>query len=190
MAHVVAPPLCMAHDQGGAEVREDGAPSLTCNHEAPIVFSDGLNGQDAYTGRVLAVALRGREGGGTAELGGEQAGTLRASTGGGDKPYVMVQLGVDCYNGAETGDVAATMGTGGSPINSAGPQVMTGMAVRRLTPVECERLQGFPDEYTRIPWKRKPADECPDGPRYKALGNSMAVPCMMWIGKQVQKALV
>lgn len=64
------------------------------------------------------------------------------------------------------------------------------MSVRRLTPVECERLQGFPDDYTRIPWKNKPASECPDGPRYKALGNSMAVPCMMWIGQQIRKALV
>ncbi len=57
------------------------------------------------------------------------------------------------------------------------------MQVRRLTPVECERLQGFPDGYTNIPWRKKP--EAPDGPRYKALGNSMAVPCMAWIGKRI-----
>jgi DNA (cytosine-5)-methyltransferase 1 len=56
------------------------------------------------------------------------------------------------------------------------------MAVRRLTPVECERLQGFPDNYTNIPWRKKP--ESPDGPRYKAMGNSMAVPVMKWIGKR------
>ncbi|MFM1752268.1 MAG: hypothetical protein RL119_1230, partial [Actinomycetota bacterium] len=60
------------------------------------------------------------------------------------------------------------------------PTLMNGMAVRRLTPVECERLQGFPDNYTNIPWRKK--EEAPDGPRYKALGNSMAVPCMQWIG--------
>ena len=54
------------------------------------------------------------------------------------------------------------------------------MKVRRLTPIECERLQGFPDNYTDIPWRKK--DISPDGPRYKALGNSMAVPCMQWIG--------
>ena len=66
-------------------------------------------------------------------------------------------------------------------------QVMTpAMTVRRLTPRECERLQGFPDDYTRIPWRGKPAENCPDGPRYKALGNSMAVPCMVWIGKRIQ----
>ena len=57
------------------------------------------------------------------------------------------------------------------------------MAVRRLTPVECERLQGFPDEYTNIPWRKQPT--APDGPRYKALGNSMAVPVMHWIGRRI-----
>jgi site-specific DNA-cytosine methylase len=61
--------------------------------------------------------------------------------------------------------------------------VATVMQVRRLTPVECERLQGFPDNYTNIPWRKK--DEAPDGPRYKALGNSMAVPCMRWIGERI-----
>ena len=60
-----------------------------------------------------------------------------------------------------------------------------GMAVRRLTPLECERLQGFDDNHTLIPWKKKPADQCPDGPRYKALGNSMAVNCMEWIGQRI-----
>jgi len=58
------------------------------------------------------------------------------------------------------------------------------MAVRRLTPVECERLQGFPDNYSNIPWRGKP--ESPDSLRYKAMGNSMAVPCMKWIGERVE----
>ena len=62
------------------------------------------------------------------------------------------------------------------------------MTVRRLTPRECERLQGFPDDWTLIPWRKKPADECPDGPRYKALGNSMAVNCMAWIGERIAAA--
>ena len=72
---------------------------------------------------------------------------------------------------------------------TAGGQVRHGVAtplqVRRLTPVECERLQGFPDNYTNIPWRKKP--ESPDGPRYKALGNSMAVPVMAWIGKRIKE---
>ena len=67
------------------------------------------------------------------------------------------------------------------------PHVATPMAVRRLTPTECERLQGFPDNWSRIPWKNKPEDQCPDGPRYKACGNSMAVPVMRWIGEQIAR---
>lgn len=58
-------------------------------------------------------------------------------------------------------------------------------AVRRLTPRECERLQGFPDDWTQIAWNGKPDEQCPDGPRYKALGNSMAVPCLEWFGKRI-----
>lgn len=63
------------------------------------------------------------------------------------------------------------------------------VAVRRLTPTECERLQGFPDNHTLIPWKGKPAADCPDGPRYKALGNSMAVPVIRWIARKIQQTL-
>ncbi len=62
--------------------------------------------------------------------------------------------------------------------------VATAMQVRRLTPVECERLQGFPDGYTDI---RPDGKDTPDGPRYKALGNSMAVPVMRWIGERIAK---
>jgi DNA (cytosine-5)-methyltransferase 1 len=68
------------------------------------------------------------------------------------------------------------------------PHIATAMAVRRLTPVECERLQGFPDNWSRISWKGKPEDQCPDGPRYKACGNSMAVPVMRWIGERIAAA--
>jgi hypothetical protein len=63
--------------------------------------------------------------------------------------------------------------------------VRQGMQVRRLTPTECERLQGFPDGYTMIAWRGKEPSECPDGPRYRALGNSMAVPVMRWIGERI-----
>ena len=60
------------------------------------------------------------------------------------------------------------------------------MVVRRLTPTECERLQGFPDGWTQIPWKGKAKEDCPDGPRFKAMGNSMAVPVMRWIGEGIE----
>jgi DNA (cytosine-5)-methyltransferase 1 len=76
--------------------------------------------------------------------------------------------------------VAAKFGTGGGNVPLVGA-----MAVRRLTPVECERLQGFPDNWSRISWKGKPEEQCPDGPRYKACGNSMAVPVMRWIGERI-----
>ena len=69
--------------------------------------------------------------------------------------------------------------------NSPPPALLTPMAVRRLTPRECERLQGFPDDYTAIEYRKKPAA---DGPRYKALGNSMAVPVMAWIGQRIAAA--
>jgi DNA (cytosine-5)-methyltransferase 1 len=76
-------------------------------------------------------------------------------------------------------------GVGGKP--GQGYQAMSeGLSVRRLTPTECERLQGFPDGFTQIPWRNKEPEKCPDGPRYKALGNSMAVPVMKWIGERIQ----
>jgi DNA (cytosine-5)-methyltransferase 1 len=109
--------------------------------------------------------------------------TSRWGTGGGNTPMVSA-VGTDLYNGAITGDVAATMSTHGSDSGGSGPTVMQQMAVRRLTPKECERLQGFPDNYTDIKLKGKAT---PDGPRYKALGNSMAVPVMAWIGKRIQE---
>lgn len=79
--------------------------------------------------------------------------------------------------------------TSASSGTNLAPAVMHGVAVRRLTPIECERLQGFPDNHTLIGWRGKDAAECPDGPRYKAIGNSMAVPVMRWIGERIASAL-
>ena len=76
-----------------------------------------------------------------------------------------------------SGDITHPLGA-----QDNGMAAMTGAAVRRLTPKECERLQGFPDNYTLAEYRGKPAS---DGPRYKALGNSMAVPCMRWIGERI-----
>lgn len=115
---------------------------------APTLRSMGHDGSHANAGGqvAIAVSLRGREGGATAELTEGASPALRASQGGGDKPHVLTT------------------------------------AVRRLTPRECERLQGFPDNFTLIPYRGKPAA---DGPRYKALGNSMAVPVVRWIGRRI-----
>ena len=123
----------------------------------------------------------------------EVTGTLssRATAGGGLGTDFEVAGGlqaVDVYNGTITGQVTATLNAStGASANHSGPQVpaaLPTMAVRRLLPVECERLQGFPDDHTNIPWRGKPA---PDGPRYKAMGNSMAVPVMRWIGQRLDR---
>lgn len=97
---------------------------------------------------------------------------------------------VDFRSGSVGGEGDAT-GTlqakpnGGYSLNFM-PGVTNGYIVRRLTPRECERLQGMPDDHTRIPYRGKPAEECPDGPRYKAIGNSMAVPVMRWLGERIE----
>ena len=204
----------MAHGQGGAEIGFDRGPTLTCNHEAPIVAhaltasrsSTQCPNEDTTLVPSVAHSLRG-EGFDASEDGtgrgtplvpvhafdarqsdvvqyGDMTGPLDT-----DGHSVAVAVGTDCFNGDITGDVAATMGTRGSSQNASGPTVMQSMQVRRLTPVECERLQGFPDGYTAIPWHNKPASECPDGPRYKAMGNSMAVPVMRWIGQRIDKLM-
>lgn len=87
----------------------------------------------------------------------------------------------DTYNGTIQGDIAATMTADMAGPTHSGPKVMQNMAVRRLTEIECERLQGFPDNYTNI------RENCPSGARYKALGNSMAVPVMRWIGERINQ---
>lgn len=114
---------------------------------------DGFDASEDGTGRgtPLCVSLRGRDGGGTAELGGDVATALRASTGGGDKAHVLSR-----------------------------------MAVRRLTPTECEALQGFPRNYTLIP-RGKEGKLAADGPRYKAIGNSWPVPVITWLGSRIQQ---
>lgn len=154
---IPANPICMATGQGSAEISVDGSsPTLTCNHEAPII---GFNGrQDPVHGDIpgaldvysqtqcVAFDMRGREGGAMPE-GPHDTANIRAASGGSSRSYV------------------------------AQPH-----AVRRLTPIECERLQGFPDGYTAIQYRGRPAA---DGLRYKALGNSMAVPVMGWIGRRL-----
>jgi DNA (cytosine-5)-methyltransferase 1 len=118
-------------------------------------------------------------------------GTLRRETHGHEpviiQPIALAEntIGRQPENGGN-GD-GFTVGGPMYTLNATGVHgVEANMAVRRLTPTECERLQGFPDNYTNIPWRKK--EESPDGPRYKALGNSMAVPVMQWIGKRIADA--
>lgn len=136
----------------------------------------------------VAFALRGREGGAQAEVEGEQVGALRAASGGSSRSYVAFS----CKDfGADEGDLSPTLRAMGGNVPNGGGQVAvaTASGVRRLTPRECERLQGFPDDWTLVPHRGKPASACPDGPRYKALGNSMAVPVMRHIGAGILRAL-
>jgi DNA (cytosine-5)-methyltransferase 1 len=128
----------------------------------------GLNGQDAYTGRVIPVAHALRADGFDASEDGTGRGT----------PLVPIAF---AHQQGGNINLHTAENVGLSLQRSQGQAVMRQMAVRRLTPLECERLQGFPDDYTNIP-------KAKDGPRYKALGNSMAVNCMSWIGQRIQLA--
>jgi DNA (cytosine-5)-methyltransferase 1 len=129
----------MAHGQGGAEITAGGrSPTLTCNHEAPVIaFDCKSSGQSGFGVGDIASTLR-------------------------------------------------SMGHADSHQNGGGHLAVAerGMQVRRLTPRECERLQGFMADYTLVPHNGKPLA---DGPRYKALGNSMATPVIAWIGRQIER---
>lgn len=164
---------------------------------------------------ALSVALRGREGGATAELGDEVAGTQRASTGGGDKPHVLAPIAFDSrQDTVSSTEVFGTLGSsspqaqavmenqrgelrmssatnalscGGGKPGQWYAAALVGMAVRRLMPIECLRLQGYPDDFfTGVLHRGKPLA---DGPMYKMIGNSWAVPNIVWIGKRIRAAL-
>ena len=112
---------------------------------------------------------------------GKICGALAAQPGMKQQTYVA-----SCFGG----DVVRTLTAiyNSSPCADRGRDIVAmGSAVRRLTPIECERLMGFPDNWTRIPWRGKPAEDCPDGPRYKACGNSMGANVMRWIGTRIQE---
>ena len=98
---------------------------------------------------------------------------------------VPIWRGSDQANAETYEDLAGTLNCNKGQQGGILFSEKTLMQVRRLTPRECERLQGMPDDHTRIPWRGKPAEECPDTPRYKAIGNSMAVPVMRWIGQRI-----
>lgn len=126
----------------------------------------------------------------------DMAGTLKV----GGSPPVLCMTGQHS-NSAVDVDVCGTLtahdAKGGPTVAIAADYRVSSSAtsrdgshVRRLTPRECERLQGMPDDWTRVPYRGRPAGECPDGPRYKAIGNSMAVPVMRWIGERVAAVLM
>jgi len=130
---------------------------------------------------VHAFKVRGGcEGGGKGYLGeDEKAFTISAM----QDQQIAQPIAVDTYN-YTTNDKTTQTIRSQCDTEHIGAVLQT-MAIRRLTPKECERLQGFPDDWTKIPYRNKSADQCPDGPRYKACGNSMAVPVMRWIGERI-----
>jgi DNA (cytosine-5)-methyltransferase 1 len=155
-------------DQANSEMMENCAGTLTCN--------EGQRGGLIFNNQQF---------GGYAK--GEIASTLNQRDYKSASDLVVGTYSVPAIGNIKSDDVSSTItrntGGGGETQNPAYAAI--GNRVRRLTPTECERLQGFPDGYTNIPWRGKP--EAPDGSRYKALGNSMAVPCMRWIGERIQQ---
>ena len=183
----------------------------------------GLNGQDAYTGRIIPVQTYDMRGNGD----GETVGTLTGDHAGRPTDYTpVVAIG---FNGDQS-EKARSMGdredqaprlradgpahvavaferrfvrtSGGQPsidlqpclradtnTGDGAPCVASVSQVRRLTTRECERLQGLPDDWTLIPWRGKPAAECPDGPRYKGIGNGQTVNVMRWLAERIKKAI-
>lgn len=179
--------VCFA-ENSRAEVRLEGGDG---QRTGALSTGGGKPGQGTPMVAV-AVALRGREGGATAELGDEVGNCLRAIGGGVDKAHVLAPVSYSTKLHNTSSNQAGKLYreyTVGLDVNSPPPALITAMQVRRLTPLECERLQGFPTNYTLIPWRKKPAADCPDGPRYKALGNSWAVPNVRWIGRRIDAAI-
>ncbi len=188
---------CMVHGQGGAEVAINRSPTLTCNHEAPIVFHPT---QDPISSVDVAHSL----GCGSSQWQASVAVAYVADV----SPCLRAG---NPYNNSDASVEAQSLVSYGIPGNWIGRKpenggnateppvelspcltktdvhaVQTQTQVRRLTPRECERLMGFSDDYTVVPHKGKLAA---DSPRYKALGNSMAVPVMAWIGERIQQAV-
>ncbi len=135
--------------------------------------------ENSSTTAVMTLAIRGRDGEPTMEV--REDGTANAVlTPNGGRGGIGV--GAVAISANQRGELRERPVHGSLNGTKSGKQfdgVVQGMAVRRLTPRECERLQGFPDDYTKI------SDKTADGPRYKALGNSMAVPVMRWIGERI-----
>ena len=192
-------PLVLATQQGGAEIEVDLCPAITAaagtsGNNQPVLFENhGIDSR--YTGpHPVAPTMSARYGTGGNNLPliahehtvfsrqrvdvfhpDDVVSTQSARQHKDATDLVMEVAGLDCRNGNENGDICGTLqhGTSGNSLNSIHP-VRTGQLIRRLTPMECERLQGFPDGWTDLPGAS-------DSARYKALGNSVAIPCVDFV---------
>ncbi len=170
-----------AHTLGRNNGMENALLAFSCKDHgadagqiAPTLRAMGHSGSHANAGGQVAVCVIG-----------DIAHTLKAegfdaSEDGTGRGQPIVAAFQSSQSGVRLGEAHATLDANNGPRRHNG--VLQGSAVRRLTPTECERLQGFPDGYTLVPYRNK---EAADGPRYKALGNSMAVPVMRWIGERI-----
>ena len=152
--HTVAPTMSARYGTGGNNVPLIAQGSEPCQESSHAMFS--RQRVDVFREDAVASTQSARQHKDATDL-------------------VMDVAGLDCRNGRENGDLCGTLqqGTTGSSLNSIHP-VRTGRLIRRLTPLECERLQGFPDHWTELP-------DASDSARYKALGNSVAIPCVDFV---------
>ena len=192
-------PYVMAHGQGNAEVVKDGEPSLTANHEAPIVtttfngYTGGADDNDAQGGHLVAATLNsgGNNGGFRSEPGEHLVAVpLRAEGHDASEDGTGRQNLIPVYAFTERtrasgatleaqADLAYALLNPGAGARTQSRNIAGSFGVRRLTPVECERLQGFPDNWT--------AGQS-DSARYRQMGNAVAVPVAEWIGRRVMEA--
>jgi DNA (cytosine-5)-methyltransferase 1 len=192
--------VCMSTGQAGAEIGIGIGTTLNCNHEAPIITTQYGEVAGSLTARhdsspcadrgMNVVAFEPGQSADSRSIGAQEeiACTLESAGGGNNKQAICYPINTQIITrhealGRNTGfglgdenDPAFTLQSG----HSHG--IAYGWQVRRLTPLETERLQGMPDNHTAIPGAK-------DGPRYKAIGNSMAVPCIKWLGQRIQKEL-
>lgn len=207
---IVFNPNAGINEQGGGfAVSEDVTPTLKTDHNPAVAFAQ--NQRDEVRELEVAGALAAQPGikqqtyicradGQTNAMEGENLAPTLTSHAKKDPPLIypvdeseeMKPVTLQIRGGKPGGgkgalpqrDMSATLSTHNTQTLITGDHEERGLTVRRLTPRECERLQGFPDDYTDIPYRNK--EHAPDGARYKALGNSMAVPVMRWIGERIR----
>lgn len=185
----------LAHALGRNQGQENAVLAFSCKdhgadagHIAPTLRAMGHGESHANAGGQVAVCVTGdvahtlkAEGFDASEDGTGRGQPIVAAFAENSRAEVRLEAG--------DGSISGSLSSGGGKPGQSYPVAMVGAGVRRLIPRECERLQGFPDDYTLIPWRGRPARECPDGPRYKAIGNSKAVTVVRWIGRRIEAAL-
>ena len=193
--------LCASSGQSHAEILRELSPTLNCASEQPYVVRPGDTGQgNELDFCVMSAGFKHKAGSQSGSIGfqeeiaptlmaGQQSAVMKASLIGGEAVIKGQTAAVDCRNLRETDEVSGTLlakaVSGGYSLNYQNP-VRTGLCVRRLTPTEAERLQGYPDG-----WTEAGADGSPisDTKRYQMLGNSIAVPCVAYIMQGITDAV-